>query len=407
MGTGFSRGFLEDVHIVYLTPFIPGCLSLLNRTSRDLLRAFEKSTTPLEKFDWLQTINAKVSSMVGEMDTILQREGQGFLNLPSNLSWKQHYTLSELLETHGMEGIDALNLLENISSSLHTSQQRLNSMDIINRGTQLYALRGNIDISSLEKKFHGCYLGTGKILSLREGRFVANPFQETMPSRYIYQGFRTQASGRCNFEKRTLQSLVERIFQGASFRDTTTFLNQELQEFAVGRKPHEDYFFPQKTRTYYRNVLENVLENRARDAKSTINSDLAKEYTKLKNRIGDRYGGETERELNEIIEQCRCDFSYPYILEVMEKIEHPFPEKVNLVYAAGLSAGEKMLESMAAVLDFPYYERQARELFEDFNRILKSQQLELLPRGPAAGKPRRRCVKKKDKGKGRQLSFRL
>ena len=369
------------------------------------MRAFRNSSTPLEKFDWLQTINAKLSYVVGEMEKILQREGQGFHRLPQHLSWKQHYALSELLETHGMERVDAMALLENISHSLHTSQQRLKSMDIINRGTQLYALRGDIDVSSLEKKFYGCYLGTGKILSLREGRFVANPFQETMSSRYIYQGFRTQTGGRCNFEKRTLQQLVEFIFRGESFTAITSFLEREIAVFAAGKKPAEDYCITQKTRTYYRNILENVLENRAKDTQSIITKSMAQEYAALKHRIGDRYSEETQRELGDIIEQCRKDFSYPYILEVMDKIEHPFPERVNLVYAAGLPVGEMMLESMTAFLDLPQYARKAQELLEDFFSILKPQQLELFSLGPAAGKPRKKWKNKKEPPKRKQLSF--
>ncbi|MDO8656643.1 MAG: hypothetical protein Q7K45_05370 [Nanoarchaeota archaeon] len=407
LGTGFTQGFVDDVHILYLTPFIPGCLPLLNRTSRDLLREFQNSKNPLEKFDWLQTINAELSSLVGEMDTLLHQEGHSFQHLPSTLSGKQYYRFCELLSTHGMEGINALDLLENITHSLRISQQRLEGLDIINRGTQLYALRGDIDIQSLEKKFYGCYLGKGNVLSLREGRFVANPFQETMSSRYVYQGFRTNAGGRCNFEKRTLQSLVESIFQGDPFKDITASLNKELREFADGKKPREEYYFSQKTRTYYRTILETVLENRGRDAKSTITPAIVQEYAALKHRIGDRYGGETERELNGIIEHCRTDFSYSYILEVMERIEHPFPERVNLVYAAGLPTGEMMLESMTALLDLPQYTQQVQELFTDFYEILKPQQLQLFPAGPAAGKPRKRWTQKKEKGKGKQLSLRL
>lgn len=407
VGTGFTRGFLEEVHLLYLTPFLPGCRPLLNRTSRDLLRAFQNSKTPLEKFDWLQTINAKVSSIMGGMEKILRREGQSFHHLPPNLSWKQHYALSELLAAQGMEGGDALFLLENIAHSLHTSQQRLEGLDIINRGIQLYALRGNIDVRSLEEKFYGCYLGTGKILSLREGCFVANPFQETRPSRYIYQEFQTNAGSRCNFEKRMLSALVERIFQGASFKDTAAFLNKELQEFAPGKKPREDYFFPQKTRTYYKNIFGNILESRAGDAQSTITAVTTNEYAALKPRIGDRYSEETQQELKEIFERCRKDFSYPYLQEVMEKIEHPFPERVNLVYAVGLPPGEMMLESMAAFLDLPQYKRHTQALFEDFYEILKPQQVELFPLGPAAGKPRRKWAKKKEAGKGKQLSLRL
>ena len=407
VGTGFTQGFLDDAHILYLTPFIPGCLPILNRTSRDLLRAFQHSKTPLEKFDWLQTLNAELSSLVGEMDTLLHQEGHSFHHLPITLSRKQHYRFSELFSTHGIENVDALDLLENITHSLHISQQSLEGFDIINRGTQLYALRGDIDIEALEKKFYGCYLGKGKVLSLHEGRFVANPFQETMSSRYVYQGFRTNASGRCNFEKRTLQWLVESIFQGEPFKDITASLNQELQKFSDGKKSREEYYFSHKTRTYYRTVLETVLENRGRGGKSTITTAMAQEYAALKHRIGDRYGGETERELNEIIEQCRSDFSYPYILEVMETIEHPFPERVNLVYAAGLPQEEMMLESMAAFLDLPQYKRQVQELFEDFYGVLKPQQLQLFPAGPAAGKPRQRWTQKKEKGKGKQLPLRL
>lgn len=405
IGTGFSLGFLDGAHILYLTPFIPGCLPLLNRTSKDLLRAFHNSSTPLEKFDWLQTINAELSYVVEEMEKILQKGGNSFHHLPATLSKKQEQAFYALYAAHGMEGIGAEDLLRNIAHSLHTAQQRLENADIINRGTYFYALRGDIDIASLEKKLYGCYLGTGKILSLREGRFVANPFQETMPSRYIYQGFRANAGSRSNFEKKMLQQLVNSIFRGESFQDIKAFLNLELQEFAAGRKKADDYRLIQKTRTYHRNILGSIFEKRSNDPKSSITKTIAGEYAALRHRVGDRYSEELQRELWEIIGQCSKDFSYPYILEMMEKIESPYPSQVNLVYAAGLPPGEMMLEPMAAVLDLSQYKQQAGELFRDFYEILKPQQLELLPRGPAAGKPRRRWIKKKDKGKSKQLSF--
>jgi len=91
----------------------------------------------------------------------------------------------------------------------------------------------------------------------------------------------------------------------------------------------------------------------------------------------------------------------------MEKIEHPFPERVNLVYATGLPVGGMMLKSMTAFLDLPQYQYRAQELLEDFYTILKPQQLQLFPFGPAAGKPRKRWKKKKDSGKSRKLSLRL
>lgn len=393
VGTGFTSGFLDDVHILYLTPFIPGCLPILNRTSRDLLRTFQHSATPLEKFDWLQTINAELSYVVGEMEKILQREGGNLHRLPQTLSKKQQQAFYGLLTTHGMEGIDGIDLLKNISRSLHTSQQRLEGLDIINRGTQLYALRGDIDVQSLEKKFYGCYLGTGKILSLREGRFVANPFHETMPSRYIYQGFRTNAGGRCNFEKRTLRELVEFIFRGESFREITAFLDREMAAFAAGKKPAEDYRITQKTRTYYRNALGIVVDRRANEPASRITKTTVREYAALKHRMGDRYSEETQRELWEIIEQCKKDFSYPAILDFMDRIEHPFPERVNLVYAAGLP-GVLMLEAITPFLDLPQYARQAQELFADFYEVLKPQQLNLLPLGKSvAKKPRKKLVR--------------
>ena len=407
LGRGFTRGFLDDVHILYLTPFINGCLPILDRIGRDLLRAVRHSRTALEKFDWLQTLNAKISYLVGEMETILQREGCSLHHLPPALSPWQQRAFQALYGGHGMKSIEARSLLENIAHALGRTQQRLESLDFINRGNHFYALRGNIDIRSLENNFYGCYLGTGKALSLREGRFVANPFQESLPSRYIYQGFRTQAGSRCNFEKRTLQTAVESIFQVEPFKDITVFLHRELREFAEGKKRREDYFFPQKTRTYHRNLLESVLERRAGDAKSTITGKMAREYAALKHRIGDRYSEETRRELKDIIELCQRDFSYLYILEIMEKIEHPFPERVNLVYAAGLPPEELLPEWMAAFLDLPQYRQRMQEVFADFFEILKPQQLELLPRGPAAGKPKKRWKKRKEPVKSKQLLLRL
>lgn len=407
IGAGFTPGFLDEVHILYLTPFITGCLPLFGGTIQDLLRAFQHSKTPLEKFDWLQTINAKVSYFVEETEKILQWEGSSLHHPSKALSQKQQQAFYSLCAAHGMKGIEPLALIESMIHSLHKTQDVLEQYDIINRGTHLYALRGNIDIRSLEEKFYGCYLGEGKVLSLREGRFVANPFHETMPARYIYQGFHTNAGQRSNFEKRTLQQLVELMFRGELARNITTFLNREQVDFITGKKPTEDYHITQKTRTYYRNILESIFERRANVADSSITKTLAQEYISLKHRIGDRYSEETQRELWVIISQCRNDFSYPYILETMERIEHPFPAKVNLVYALGLPAGELMPESIAAALDFLQYKYRVQELFHDFYDILQPQQQQLFPLGQAVGKVRQNKKCDPTPGKSKQLSLAL
>ncbi len=402
--SGFEQGFFEGISVVYMAPFVEGFLPLLNKSASEVLYAFRKAQDPLEKFDLLQTLNAQASFFVEEMDDLFSRHGHHFI--PPLLSQKEERALYAVFTNYG-SGLDYQDILEGITEALKQSNDFLRRYEIVNRGRNLYFLRGTVTPGELETKFLGCFLGKGQALSLRPERVVGNPFQEKKYNRLVFQGFSATMGEKTEFEKRVLRTAVKDIFAGNPFRGIAAFLEHEQKSFIAGEKPRKEYFIRQKTRTYHRNLLDAILERRADDGKSPVTRNIAAEYRSLKHRIHDRYSDETRKELGELISQCRKDFSYQYILEIMEKIEHPFPSHVSLVFPLfGLQRGELMPEHLAHRLDLAQYREKVEEQFKDFYEVLQPRQLQLVPLGPSVKRPRRKRNKKKEAhGKQEQLVF--
>jgi len=363
-------GYFRDIHTVYLTPFIAGSMELLQKRSPELLAAVQSSSDPLEKFDLLQTLNAELSYIIGETVKILSWERQTLRAPPTELTRKQEAAFYSLFTYHGLRRFDPLTYIHSVRSALQQMLKALSHHTIINTGTYFYFLQGDLNKSSLEQQGYGCYLGTGPALSLEPGRIVANPFSLSDVDKFIYQGFQVDKGPKTNFEKKVWKEALARIFAGTSFAEIEAYLSREINEFTQGKKPAEEYYLPIKTRTYYRNLLEEVLMS------SSVQLQVVANYTSLKYRINERFTTQTQKELRSLLHSCRDDFSYPFLEEAVEMIEHPYPSPMNMVYVAD-GKGKLLPASMVAVLDLEAYARKIEQSFQKLYAIVQQKQLEL------------------------------
>lgn len=417
-----QQGFYEGVQAIYLTPFVGGAKEIIHKTAPSLLSHFYatrnakrfcalKSTAlgvsetsflgvperrgisghsknSREKYDLLQTLNAQQAFLVEKSLRILEPElrwrgkrkeerasykrAAELIQHPPTLDDKQRAKFYCLFAYRGLD-IEPTEFLESLARSIQLTNKALQRYEVINAG-KFHFIRGNVNVSQLEENLYGCWLGQGPVLSLSSGRTVANPFHAARPEQYLYDGFNPCRGEKTHFERRILERLVKDIFGGIAYREIKKYLDEELAEFSAGKKPQEDYYMPISARTYYSNLLESILGER-----SFAGHLPEQAYTKFQalqeQRLKRKLSRETEKMLAEIIEQCRNDFSYPFIHEYGQELLQPYPWKVNLVYVPGIKVAVPM--GLAERLDFRRYAEKVQRQFQDFYEVLGLRQMKL------------------------------
>ena len=371
----FKRGFFEQAHLIYLTPFLAGARNMLEAPDLELLERAKKAP-PLEKFDLLQTLNAKVGFLIDNLSKILEKEGDSFNELPSEFSHFQKAAIYSLFYNHGLRKYSPLLLVREVSLALEKINCALQQYAIINRGNNFHLLENNstsrnFDPRKLEESGYGIYLGSGKALSLSPERFIANPLQEKEIDKMIYQGVSLSRGLKCNFEKRMLEIVVQKIFEGEDFRRIKADLDQEIDSFLNGLVEGRDYVVQMKRRSYFKRVMGEILER--------ADADAFLEYKSLSQNIGDRYSDETRKRMNKIISHCQGDFSFPFLLETLEEIEHPYPPAIDLVCCGnGFSFRQSLLpRSYGLPLQMERYQLKIRAQFKDFYEIFSEKKTNL------------------------------
>ena len=194
------------------------------------------------------------------------------------------------------------------------------------------------------------------------------------PSRFIYQGYSFEKGRKSNFEKRVARDLLTKIFAGERFDSITAALDQEINEFITGKKPEHEYYIIEKTQTYYHAELTRLLEQRAASNGNSIPPAVLKSYRQLEHRLGNTLSPPTRKEVRAILDQCLRDFSFPYLEELWEKIQHPFPPSINLVID---ERGKLVPISLAPGVNLQKYREKVQHHFAEFYAVLRPVQQEL------------------------------
>ena len=325
--------------------------------SPDLVNKFLNANRGLEKFDALQTMHSQLSHLAEEASRINKSD--------RNDRWKEK-ALKSLFWSRGVNKEQGLEFANNMSRVLRQANIALQQYQIINRGPQLYFIKGDVDHEKMEEKLFGCYLGKGKTLSLGKGKVIANPFHERNPKRFVYQGLKVDKGKKTNFEKKIMNEIIKRIFAHEPLKRIKKNINKQLEEYYAGKCSPEDYYVSVNHRTYTKNILEDVLRN--------VNRPVHASFMDMKNKIGNRLSKQTIKELSEIVERCEHHYSYPAIVELVEEIIKPIPPKIDLVYGPTDFSTKKILllpKNEVRALDFDEYRRKAEETLAQFLKILK------------------------------------
>ncbi len=378
----FQRGFFPEGHIIYFTPFLAGAKWVLQKPDREILEQ-ARSKSSVEKFDLVQMVNAKLGYIYEGVSRILKEEEKrthsqhtfNFTNFPPTFTSEASAALYSLFSTHGLMagrhfsigGCQAF--LQALSLAFKQTNRGLKKYGTINSGNYFHVLAARPDIQKLEEGNYGFYMGSGEVLSLSKGRFIANVFREEDIDKLVYQGISLKRGRKTNFEKRVLEETVRKIFSGEKIEVVKEYLDVEIKRLVSGNCAEEEYHVVTKRRTYYKEQLEQTLRG------AGVDSKLLAEYHKLRKNIGDRYSDETRKKLHNLIDSCADKFCYPYLVEeVLWNIEHPYPQQINLVH------GEKELGLIPiewGVPDLEKYREKMDERFKDFYAVLRPKQGEL------------------------------
>lgn len=381
----FQRGFFPEGHVIYFTPFLAGAKWLLQKPDREILEQ-ARSLSGVEKFDLVQMVNAKLGYLYEGVSRILKEEEKrvrpaqayNFTNFPAAFTSEAGAALHSFFSTHGLvygryfalEHFRAF--LRTLSLTFHKTNLGLKKYGVINSGNYFHVLAERPDVQKLEEGDYGYYLGSGEVLSLSRGRFIAHLFQKEEAKvsmgidKMVYQGISLKRGRKTNFEKRVLEETVRKIFAHEKFEAVKEYLNEEIETLVSGQCAPEEYLVVTKRRTYYKEQLEQTLRGAGVDPK------LLGEYHQLRKNIGDRYSDETKKKLHQLIDSCADKFCYPYLVEeVLWNIEHPYPQHINLVY------GEKELGLIPVEWGIPElekYREKMDERFKDFYAVLRPKQ---------------------------------
>lgn len=379
---GFNCGFFPEGHVIYFTPFLAGAKWLLQSPDREILE-LARSKSGVEKFDLVQMVNAKFGYIYEGVSRILKEEEKRvaptqpftLINFPTTFTSESSAALHSFFSTHGLRfgkhfAIEPFQeFLRAVSVAVHKTNLGLKKYEVINSGIFFHVLAARPDIQKLEAGNYGFYLGSGEVLSLFKGRFIANVFQEDDVDKLVYQGISLKRGRKTNFEKRVLEETVRKIFFGERFKEIKEYLDSEIERLVSGQCALEEYYVVTKRRTYYKEQLEQTLR------RAGVEPKLLMEYHKLRKNIGDRYSDETRKKLHNLIDSCADKFCYPYLVEeVLWNIEHPYPQHINLVH------GEKefgLIPTDLGVPDLEKYKEKLEERFKGFYAVLKPKQGEM------------------------------
>ncbi len=399
---GFKPGYHRNSSIIAVTPLLAAGYELSHPRGGGLLEYFSLLSSSLEKLDVALTLQEEITPLIAEIKKLLDPPS---LLLHSTIPPKQRFKAREIFLHHAITS-NPNQLIHNIKTTLTRTNAALERAGIYNCGTTLYALEQEINVKALEEKLYGVYLGTGPVLSLKPGIFVANPFHEKDPARFIYQGIRPTKGQKTHFEKRMLMHIIGRIFNEDPLFDIKKELQTELTQFSQGQSDPHEYIITKKTRSFYREELREILQqianptiatltratiitpittekstaqipddkNEIDKTKSTQHAKvILEQYQAIQHRIHDRFSHECKKELEEIISQAKDLYCYPYLLEIQEKIVHPYPPTTNLIYAEGLPT-QLRPQNEGWALDLTRYTKKAQETFSIFDEVFTKPQ---------------------------------
>ncbi len=372
----FKQGFIETAYVISLTPALHAAQEFLQNTT--LYRAAQETNDPIIKMDYFNSLQ-EITRPLFEQATRLKTK------VPTD---EITNALRNLSKRYGLKPQQIQNFMTNLTTNIQRVHARIQQQGYINSSPLLYLLEKEIDASTLEKNGMGVYLGSGPVLSLSPGRFVTDPHPINLaaqtPYPRIYQGINATFHTRTDFEKVTLQAIIDQFFNHESHPKILHNLNEQLEQYYTGQLPIAAYYITQKTRSFYKEEFNQILNT------STASSETKIAFQQMKHRIHDHFSPDAKKELEVILSQTKDIYAHAYLIELHDKIINPYPPSMYVTYAAGTqhihttksTTGVRAIlrpinEGHPPALDI--YQTKAERTFADIKRILaQNQQLNLI-----------------------------
>ncbi len=348
--------------VLYLTPWLAASLPLLEKTAPTLLKTFQQEKHPLAKVELLQALTSHLEFIWHEAEHIVEHQTINPSTNSPNLK-DSNLPSQSYLWYYNLGHFDLKSWLEEINNKKNKTIKSIKHHGFINQGRNFTLVNGGIDSSHLENGLYGCYLGKGKILSLDKNKFIANPFAEHTIERLIYQGIDLTHGRHTPFEKKLLHHCLEQIFFHNNQQDLKSYIESNVLNYENGSLPTEEYLLAINQLTYLKKEIAEIM------ARQQIAPELQQRYHKLQKSINQHLNPEQSKELNQIIELCHSNFSYPYLKELQQQIEHPYPPTLKMAY--GADGPNRLLPlTLIAHLDYSFYAQRARNYLNPILSVL-------------------------------------
>lgn len=354
------EGFFENVHIIYLTPFVRAFSPLFDEDAQIIVNKIKKEKKPELRFGLTQTLNSYLYHLIDEFSSILSFEGQSLGERVDSLSGKQEAAFYSLRKGYGLPQHDPQEIINRFADTIKKTNNAIKAHKLVNYSGYFHFFQDDIDVERLEQDNYGLYLGTGPILSLAERKLIANPFNSENQKRFVYQGINPIRGRKTKFEKKIMEELISKIFNREQRRKIHEFLDSELKRYLSGSLPLENYLLETNTETYYRNEITRLLE-------SDPDRSLLTRWNKEKNKVHQHPQSEVKRYVKELMKEMDRKFYGPVVQEHIEQIFHPYPQKVGWGYEKGI----KIRIPFFMEPDLYVYGEKLDEHFKDFFRFLR------------------------------------
>ena len=352
---GKTQHGLFEGEVLYLTPWLAASLPLLEITAPHLLQTYQQEKNPLAKVELLQALSTHIDFIWHEAEQIVKQQ-------TTNPSTSQ-FSSQSYLWYYNIGSLNLKNWLEQIEQATLKTFKAIQHHGFINQGRNFTLVNGGIDSSRLETGLYGCHLGRGLILSLDKGIFIANPFAERSVERLIYQGLNLTHGHHTPFEKKLIHHSIEQLFFHNEHSDLKSYLESALLDYETGSLQQEEYLFTINKLTYVKKEIAEIMH------RQKIDSELQQRYHKLQKSITQHLTPEQSKELDQIIELCHSNFSYPYLKELQDQLEHPYHPKIQMGYCADVP-NHLLPLSLITHLDYPLYAQRARTYFNPILSVL-------------------------------------
>ena len=166
--------------------------------------------------------------------------------------------------------------------------------------------------------------------------------------------------------------IITHFFNETPLAEIKRNLHQELTQFVAGECEAQEYFIHKKTRSFYREEFREVLANVIKQYEGTDQqiqaTNILTQFQAIQHRISDRFSIECKKELRAILAEGTKLYCYPYLLELHDRMERPFPPTMKLIYAEGIPNQMRPIEEGWS-LDYKRYTQQVEGTFAVFETI--------------------------------------